>query len=237
MKIIDNVNSLADIMNTFKQLEDPEFINEQWITPEDINTVKEELTKKMEQYKSEVQEYIEYKLTERQEHVILYSGISDHITTLAKRMNIEDNKIKKIDSWIDYLCKFAGITELKTPVAEIKYTGWDKMKVTDNTLLPEDMKKHVFIHTIETDKKEERKDLIGKWYKEEINYPWLPEIKKWFKWVVSGRDKKILELWNQLNAGDISKEEHEEEMKKIKEEQKIYEWKIRIDDSKSLSIK
>lgn len=235
--IVDNIKSLADIMNTLSNLDNPEYVTEQGITQEELPMIKEELQKQLDQYKDQTQEYIEYKLTVRQEHLILANGINEQIKTLSNRMKIENNQISYIDSWIDYLCKFAWIEKLKTAIAEIKYTWWEKTKVTDFTILPEDLKEHIFTLTVEAKDKEEQESLIEKWYKEDIIYSSLPEIKKWFKWVMSWWDEKILELWNQLNAEVITKEEHEEEMKKIKEEQKQYEWKVRIDDSKSLSIK
>ena len=236
-KITENIKSLADIINTLQALDNSDFIQEQWLTPEDVELVKSDLIAKISEYKEQIQWYIEYKLWERHEHEILSTGLWEKAKQFLDRKKSEDNKIASIDSRIDFICKISKITELKTINWEIKYVWWEKMKVTDNTLLPEDMKKHVFVHTIETEDKEEKEDLIEKWYIEDIVYPGLPEIKKWFKWVMSWWDTKIIELWNNLNAGVITKEEHEEEMKKIKEEQKKYEWKIRIDDSKSISIK
>jgi len=203
MHIFKNIKSLADIMHTMQQLEDPEFLTEQWLTEEDVGVVKKELEDQMEPYKAEVQSYIEYKLTERQEHVILSRWISDQITTLAERMKVEDNKIKKIDSWIDYLCKFAGLTGLKTPVAEIKYTGWDKMKVEDPKVLPEELRVYDLIEPIAP---KDRETLLELWYSFSMWHCWLTVVKKRYK-TLSEEQKKGLE------------------------------GKIRIDDSKSISIK
>lgn len=202
MHLFKNIKSLADIMHTMQQLEDQEFLTEQWLTQEDVASVRKELEDQMEPYKAEVQSYIEYKLTERQDHVILSSWIGDQIKTLSERKQIEDNKIKKIDWWIDYLCKFAGITWLKTPVAEIKYTWGDKMKVVDISALPESMKNYTTGVIMQKDI-EAIKEM---WYEISESAVWLPVIKK---------------RYNGL----------------LEEEKKKLEGKIRIDDSKSISIK
>lgn len=203
MKLTENIKSLAEVISTFEQLDSPEFLQEQWLSEEDALSVRDELKLQIENYKSEIQSYIEYKLWERQEHVILWKGIADQIMILADRMKAEENKVRKIDSWIDYLCQIAGITGLKTPLAEIKYTGWDKMKVEDVTVLPEELR----------------------------SYTYKAEDKEYLKWVLISAGIEIEEIpWN-LN--DIKKR-----YKTLSEEQKKeLEGKIRIDDSKSISIK
>ena len=71
MKITENIKSFIDIMNTLKQLDDPIFVEENQLTPEDIELVKQELKKKVSEQKEEAIKYVIYKLKERKEHQIL----------------------------------------------------------------------------------------------------------------------------------------------------------------------
>ena len=202
-KITENIKSLAEIITTLSNLEDQEFITEQWLSEQDILDIRSELNKEMDKYKSDVQSYVEYKLNERMEHQILSSWISEKIKILNERKSSEDKKIEKIDWWIDYLCKFAWITWLKTPAWEIKYTWSDKMKIQDIDILPENLKELIIPIKFEFSQK---KSLEEFWIQVEVKSKWLNEVKKRYKTLSD-------------------------------EERKQFEWKIWIDDSKSISIK
>ena len=69
MKITESIKSLVDTIHLLQSLEDEAFT--QGISPEDIILIESELKEKLNEYKSEAQSYVEYKLTERMEHVIL----------------------------------------------------------------------------------------------------------------------------------------------------------------------
>ena len=202
-KITENIKSLAEIITTLSNLEDQEFITEQWLSEQDILDIRSELNKEMDKYKQDVQSYVEYKLNERMEHQILSSWISEKIKILNERKSSEDKKIEKIDWWIDYLCKFAWITWLKTPAWEIKYTWSDKMKIQDIDILPENLKELIIPIKFEFSQK---KSLEEFWIQVEVKSKWLNEVKKRYKTLSD-------------------------------EERKQFEWKIWIDDSKSISIK
>ena len=183
-------------MQTMTDLDDPSYLAEQGILLEEVDDIKEALTLELEKYRWEIHLYIEYKLKQRQESVILSNGISAQIKTLSERDQVEQRKIESADKWIDYVCKFAGITSLKNPMGEIKYTGWDKMKIADwcDNLLPEDLKERVFVTSWKTYLEDQQ--LRELWYKEVVKLAWLPEIKKWYK-TISEKQKKELEgkIW------------------------------------------
>ena len=235
MKITENIKSFIDIMNTLKQLDDPIFVEENQLTPEDIELVKQELKKKVSEQKEEAIKYVIYKLKERKEHQILSNWISEEIKTFTERKKIQDNAVKGIDNWIDYICKTIDITELKDPAWEIKYTWAPKMKVTTDwvELLPDELKSFS-LSDIKVWDIEKIKEL---WYDIASVPLWLPEIKKWYSQLEKSWDEQTKYLWDQLKANVITQQEHDEELAKIVNEKKKYDWKIWIDDSKSISIK
>jgi len=202
MKLTDNLASIHEVMATMDQLQDPQFIQDNGVTEEELPLILEDLKKQLESYKSEIQWYLGYQLEKRQEHVIMSNGIWNQIKLLSERKSAEDKKIWNIDKRIDYLCKIAGIEKMKTPLWEISYTGGDKMKVIDTSVLPESLKNYTTGVILP-------RDIItfqALWY-EIIESPvWLSIIKKRYK-ELSEEDKKICE------------------------------WKIWIDQTKSLSVK
>lgn len=195
MKITENIKSLHETLYLLDSLDDVEFLTSNWIIPEEVDVIKSDLHEKINQYKWEAQSYVEYKLTERMDHVILSNGISETIKTLSERKKQEDNKIASIDKRIDYVCKIAWITGLKTPTGEVKYTWGEKMNIIDEAIpmLPDTLKKY----EARIEVSPEHKEAIEKmWYLVTLNHTGLVEMKKRYK-NLSEEEQKNLEgkIW------------------------------------------
>lgn len=207
-KVNQNVESVNDIIYALDHLEDPDYLLEQGIDPENIwliKEIREDLHKQLEDRKGDIEDYIKYKLKERLEDTILLYGLTDTIKTLTARKKTAENKIIKTDTWLDYLCQKIGMTELKIPEAELKYKEGSSMIVYEDwvKLLPENLKKYVLNISVAA---EDIEKLTNLWYVPEAQHTWLPGVKQRYKTL------------------------SEEEKKKLKD-------KIWIDNSKSLSIK
>lgn len=190
-KVNQNLESVNDIIYTLDHLEDPDYLLEQGIDPQDLWTIeeiREDLHKQLEERKWEIEWYIRYKLKERLEDTILLSGLTDTIKTLTARKKTAENKIIKTDTWLDYLCQKIGMTELKIPEAELKYKEGSSMIVNEPRLLPDNLKKYMLNVTIE---EQHIEDISSMWYVPQLTHIGLPEVKKRYK-TLSEEEKKNL---------------------------------------------
>lgn len=177
--VLQNITSLRELMQMVEDLQDPNYLAANGILLEEAPDMIEELRNELAKYSDEVQGYIEWVLMKRMDKQILSNGIADQIKNLQERKQKEDRAIENDDKRLDFVCRSAGITGLKTPVGEISYSGGEKMKVVDESVLPEELKTRSFtivpVSWIEADRYREQ------WYTENVKIASLPEIKKRYK--------------------------------------------------------
>lgn len=178
-KILDNITSLRELMQMVEDLQDPNYLAANGILLEEAPDMIEELRNELAKYSDQVQDYIEWILRKRMEKHILSNGIADQIKTLQERKQKEDRAIDNDDKRLDFVCRSAGIDKLKTPVGEISYYGGEKMKVIDESVLPEELKIRSFTIVPETEIEADR--CREQWYTENVKIASLPEIKKRYK--------------------------------------------------------
>jgi len=188
MKLTENIKNIFDTMQTLELLDDQEYCESQSLSPGDIELVKKELSDKISEHKDEVRSYIERKLSERREEIMISDGISEQLKKLTERKKAHDKKIEKTDKWIEYLLNVAGIEEMETPVAKIKFTNSESMAIEDLDFLPLDMR----IYNVLRIMPEDVEDLEKKWYNVTVSRSGLPEIKTRYKGL-SEDEKKELE--------------------------------------------
>lgn len=135
-----------------QQLDDPEFITEQWLTEQDVITVKEELKGQMDQYKAEATEYIAYKLRERQEAMIQINWLAVEIERLSWLANWYDKKVTSVEKRIDYIMQTFSIEKMDTPLNKLSYRESSSLVIVDESLVPDEFKEKVVTETIKIDK-------------------------------------------------------------------------------------
>ncbi len=150
-KILQNITSLRELMQMVEDLQDPNYLAANGILLEEAPDMIEELRNELAKYSDQVQDYIEWILRKRMEKQILSNGIADQIKNLQERKQKEDRAIENDDKRLDFVCRSAGITGLKTPVGEISYSGGEKMKVVDESVIPEQLKTRTFTIEPETE--------------------------------------------------------------------------------------
>lgn len=162
--------------------------------------------------------------------------IDNEIKRLLALKTNKLNTVEKLKNYISRALQSQQIEKLDLDIFKFSFKPSEQMKVIEwsQELLPDDL----VYYSLDDDLNKEQANEISKlWYEVTKCPKWLTEIKKRYKWLIQERDEKILELGNNLNADVITKEEHDDEMKKIKEEKHAYEWKIRIEEKQNLQIK
>jgi len=138
--IIENIKSLADVMNTMDQLNDPQFIEEQWLSEEDVTNISQELIAQLEVYKSEANDYVAYQLSKRQDALIMLNGRDIEIKRLTELMNWDKKKVERIEKWIDYILQTFKIEKMETELNKLSYRKSESVEFVDEALIPEKFK-------------------------------------------------------------------------------------------------
>lgn len=165
MSIRENVQNLTDAMLLLEQLDNPEYLEANWINAEEVPEMRAYAEELVAKSQDESKPFIEYKLRQRQEASIFVAGLDAEIKRLMELKSSHDKKIASADKQIDYLLKLFKIEKMKTEINELSYRKSEAVVLVDETLIPTEFKKEKV--SVSIDKTEIKKAL-----KEGKEIPW-----------------------------------------------------------------
>lgn len=165
MSIRENVQNLTDAMLLLEQLDNPEYLEANWINAEEVPEMRAYAEELVAKSQDESKPFIEYKLRQRQEASIFVAGLDAEIKRLLELKQTHEKKISSADKQIDYLLKLFKIDKLKTEINELSYRKSEAVVLVDETLIPTEFKKEKV--SVSIDKTEIKKAL-----KEGKEIPW-----------------------------------------------------------------
>ena len=165
MWIRENVQNLTDAMLLLEQLDNPEYLEANWINAEEVPEMRAYAEELVAKSQDESKPFIEYKLRQRQEASIFVAGLDAEIKRLLELKQVHEKKISSADKQIDYLLKLFKIDKLKTEINELSYRKSEAVVLVDETLIPTEFKKEKV--SVSIDKTEIKKAL-----KEGEEIPW-----------------------------------------------------------------
>ena len=165
MWIRENVQNLTDAMLLLEQLDNPEYLEANWINAEEVPEMRAYAEELVAKSQDESKPFIEYKLRQRQEASIFVAGLDAEIKRLLDLKQVHEKKISSADKQIDYLLKLFKIDKMKTEINELSYRKSEAVVLVDETLIPTEFKKEKV--SVSIDKTEIKKAL-----KEGKEIPW-----------------------------------------------------------------
>ena len=165
MSIRENVQNLTDAMLLLEQLDNPEYLEANWINAEEVPEMRAYAEELVAKSQDESKPFIEYKLRQRQEASIFVAGLDAEIKRLLELKQVHEKKISSADKQIDYLLKLFKIDKMKTEINELSYRKSEAVVLVDETLIPTEFKKEKV--SVSIDKTEIKKAL-----KEGKEIPW-----------------------------------------------------------------
>ena len=165
MTIRDSITNLAEAMHILEQLDNPEYLEANWINAEEVPEMRAYAEELVAKSQDESKPFIEYKLRQRQEASIFVAGLDAEIKRLMELKSSHDKKIASADKQIDYLLKLFKIEKMKTEINELSYRKSEAVVLVDETLIPTEFKKEKV--SVSIDKTEIKKAL-----KEGKEIPW-----------------------------------------------------------------
>ncbi len=135
----EKIKAFAELSAKMEKIENTEYIKEKGLTEEDVNEIKKLFNEEAEKLKGDFKDYVLYKLEERQKEKILSVGIEEEIKRLQELKKPHDNRIKRIDSWLECLMGHFKLDKVETALGSLKYWNSQVLWVSDrlNDELPE----------------------------------------------------------------------------------------------------
>ena len=165
MTIRDSITNLAEAMHILEQLDNPEYLEANWINAEEVPEMRAYAEELVAKSQDESKPFIEYKLRQRQEASIFVAGLDAEIKRLLELKQVHEKKISSADKQIDYLLKLFKIDKMKTEINELSYRKSEAVVLVDETLIPTEFKKEKVSVSIDTTE-------IKKALKEGKEIPW-----------------------------------------------------------------
>ena len=157
MSIKESINNLADAMLLMEQLDNPDYLEGNGITPEEVEDLKAYAQELVAKSQSEAKPFIEWRLKQRQDSMIFSAGLDAEIKRLMELKQAHDRKVASVDKQIDYLLKLFKIEKMQTEINELSYRKSEAVVFTDEEAIPVYYKKEKI--TVSVDKTEIKKAL------------------------------------------------------------------------------
>ena len=157
MSIKETINNLSDAMLLMEQLENPEYLEANGISPEEVPELQAYAQDLVAKSQNEVKPFIEWRLKQRQDSMIFSTGLDAEIKRLMELKSSHDRKVVSVDKQIDYLLKLFKIEKMQTEINELSYRKSEAVIFTDEALIPAEYKKEKL--TVSVDKTEIKKAL------------------------------------------------------------------------------
>ena len=101
MTIRDSITNLAEAMHILEQLDNPEYLEANWINAEEVPEMRAYAEELVAKSQDESKPFIEYKLRQRQEASIFVAGLDAEIKRLLELKQVHEKKISSADKQID----------------------------------------------------------------------------------------------------------------------------------------
>lgn len=189
MKLIDSVKNIKEAAALLEELENPEYLEANGITEEEVSAFKEDLTKQIQSDKEQILWLAEYFLKKRNEDNALAIGTKAQVDALTKTQKYYENQVKKREGSLVWIASLLNTKEIKTTVGRVIVTQWNRMVVGKDSIdaLPETLIKFSVTGDLDADKVEEMKNIFGlEAKKDRVD---LDTIKAWY----DGLDDKTKE--------------------------------------------
>lgn len=157
MSIKEIINNLSDAMLLMEQLENPEYLEANGISPEEVPELQAYAQELVAKSQNEVKPFIEWRLNQRQDSMIFINGLDTEIKRLMELKASHERKVASADKQIDYLLKLFKIEKMQTEINELSYRKSEAVVFTDEEAIPAEYKKEKL--TISVDKTEIKKAL------------------------------------------------------------------------------
>lgn len=157
MSIKESINNLSDAMLLMEQLDNPDYLEGNWIAPEEVEDLKAYAQELVAKSQSETKPFIEWRLKQRQDSMIFSAGLDAEIKRLMELKQAHDRKVASVDKQIDYLLKLFKIEKMQTEINELSYRKSEAVVFTDEEAIPVYYKKEKI--TVSVDKTEIKKAL------------------------------------------------------------------------------
>lgn len=248
MKTNELVQNIIELKTSIDQLDNPEFIAEQWLTPEDIVEVKKQLEESIKTNKGDAERKCDFVLAQRRKKLGYIACNNEEINSLRATNEAHQKEIENSDKYLLRVCNVLGAdSKHKLSVQNGIIYSWKKkaQTVIDPLKLPYEMFRLKDIK-IELNQDNRKSKIIETMFKREVQKDWSPILEENIKVrllvdVLSLWDdlkKRLVEDWiitedNLLKKEQRTQAEIKERYDSLdeKEKKEKYDWAVTIVDN------
>ena len=171
MKITENIKNLFEATSILMDLENPEYLEANGISEDEVPEFKKEIEKQIASCEAELWEQLNRLSFLRQQNQILANGYLEESLRLKQLADGYDKKVKRIENTMDYLLKTFKKSDFNTDLYKLSYRKSESVEITNENALPKEFIKEKI--TTAPDKVA-IKDALKNW----VEVPWASIITK-----------------------------------------------------------
>jgi len=140
-KITENIKNLFEATSILMDLENPEYLEANGISEDEVPEFKKEIEKQIASCEEELWLQLNRLSMLRQQNQMLANGYLEESLRLKQLADSYDKKVKRIENTMDYLLKTFKKTDFNTDLYKLSYRKSESVEIINEEMIPQEFKK------------------------------------------------------------------------------------------------
>ena len=140
-KITESIKNLSEAMVLLDNLDNPVFLEANWIQTDEVEWFKQDLLKEIQWYENELEWVLNYLSKKRQEYYVLYQWYLEESLRIRQLSDSYDKKVKNIEKSMDFFLNAYKKTEFNTDLYKLSYRKSEAVEIINEQAIPQEFMK------------------------------------------------------------------------------------------------
>lgn len=137
-KIIENIKNLSEAMVLLDNLSNPEYLEANWITEDEVEWFKQDILKEIQWYENDLEWVLNYLSRQRQQYWIMSQWYLEESLRIKQLADTYEKKMKNIEKSMDFFLNAYNKKEFNTELYKLSYRKSESVEISNENALPKE---------------------------------------------------------------------------------------------------
>lgn len=137
-KIIENIKNLSEAMVLLDNLNNPEYLEANWIQADEVEWFKQDILKEIQWYENDLEWVLNYLSRQRQQYWIMSQWYLEESLRIKQLADSYEKKMKNIEKSMDFFLNAYNKKEFNTELYKLSYRKSESVEILNENALPKE---------------------------------------------------------------------------------------------------
>ena len=140
-KITENIKNLSEAMVLLDNLNNPEYLEANWIQADEVEWFKQDILKEIQWYENDLEWVLNYLSRQRQQYWIMSQWYLEESLRIRQLADSYEKKMNNIEKSMDFFLNAYNKKEFNTELYKLSYRKSEAVEITNENALPQEFMK------------------------------------------------------------------------------------------------